>query len=252
MSNAAAKILIVEDLDEDRRLLASFLLSKGYTIFLACDGLEAFRIAKKVLPDLILMDINMPIQDGYTTMLKMQNEPELHDTPVIFITAANSPSDRVKGLEFGAADYIIKPFDFQEVALRLERHFRYFSNGNSQSHISGNSHKERLDNSLFTAACQHIEAHLATDINTNTLAHSVNTNPKRLNEAFKACANTTASEYLRRVRLTEAKRLLDESFLEISHIADRVGYSNPANFSTAFQSYWGISPSQYRKQWAEE
>lgn len=243
------KILVAEDLEEDRRLLASFLMSKGYSVYLACNGLEAFRIAKKVLPDLILMDINMPEQDGYTTMLNMQNEPELHNTPVIFITAANSPSERVKGLEFGAIDYVIKPFDFQEVALRLERHLHYRQV--APTHTRGNSHKERLENALFTAACMQISSNLAAEINSNSLAQKLNTNTKRLNEAFKACAGVTVSEHLRSERLSEAKRLLSESFLDVQDIANLVGYNNPANFSTAFQNQWGVSPSQFRKQFTE-
>lgn len=250
--NTSLKILLVEDLEEDRRLLTEFLTNRGYRIYLATDGLEAIQIAEKVQPDLILMDINMPNCDGHTAAFRIRSIPALASTPLIFLTAAVSPFERVKGLKSGAVDYITKPYDFEEVSLRLDVHLGYLAAARKQQPASADakasSHQERLDEALFQATSGRLLANLTHTPTLGQLACELRTNTKRLNAAFKSRTGKTVFEYLRDLRMQEAARLLDQSLLEIGEIAGLVGFRTAAGFTTAFREFHGMTPSDYRNQ----
>ncbi len=249
------KILLAEDRDEDRQLLGEFLMEQGYSVFLATNGNEAVSIAGKVVPDLILLDVQMPDCDGYTAAFQLRQLAVLEKTPIMFITAAATPQNRVAGLRLGAVDYITKPYDFEELALRMEIHLGYLLDSKNPAPAvlaPAQNHTQRLDQALFQAASASMQANLARDFTQAELAAELRTSSKRLNAAFKACANKTLFEYLRDLRMQEACRLLQESWLDIGAIAQKVGYGSPANFSTAFKAQTGMSPREYRNQASPE
>lgn len=249
------KILLAEDRDEDRQLLGEFLMEQGYSVFLATNGNEAVSIAGKVSPNLILLDVQMPNCDGYTAAFQLRQLATLDKTPIMFITAAATPQNRVAGLRLGAVDYITKPYDFEELALRMEIHLGYLQDSkNTPSSLlaPAQNHSQRLDQALFQTASASLQANLARDFTLTELATELRTSSKRLNAAFKACANKTLFEYLRDLRMQEACRLLLESWLDISAIAQKVGYGSPANFATAFKAQTGMSPREYRNQGTHE
>jgi two-component system phosphate regulon response regulator PhoB len=116
-----SKILIVED-DPDIRELLRFNLEKaGYTIFLAEDGEKAFTLARKHVPDIILLDLMLPGVDGLEVCRTLKKDPELQRIPIIMVTAKGEEMDRVVGLELGADDYVVKPFSLREVVLRIRK-----------------------------------------------------------------------------------------------------------------------------------
>ena len=111
------RILVVED-ERDLNLLIQKVLKKaGYTVDGCCDGEEAQLHLLGAEYDAILLDVMMPKKDGYTLVRELREQGA--DTPVLFLTARDSVSDRVKGLDLGADDYLIKPFDFDELLARI-------------------------------------------------------------------------------------------------------------------------------------
>ena len=116
------RVLIVEDDGEIRKLLASFLKSKGYLVTEAEDGREASAVLLSELFDIILMDMMMPYKSGETLIaeLKADTGSERSKTPVIVISAKSALDTRLEVLRMGADDYIIKPFDLEEVLVRIE------------------------------------------------------------------------------------------------------------------------------------
>lgn len=118
------KILVVDDLLENLRLLASLLMEEGYEVKKAPDGSMALSNVPRFRPDLILLDIMMPDIDGYEVCQQLKANPQTQDIPVIFLSALDLTFDKVKAFELGAADYINKPFHPAEVLARVKNQLK--------------------------------------------------------------------------------------------------------------------------------
>lgn len=116
------RILIVDDVPDNIRLLSRMLAEEGHQISAATSGHEALELAGICLPDLILLDIMMPEMDGYEVIAALKADPLLCDIPVIFITALADAENETHGLSLGAVDYISKPFQEAVVRLRVRTH----------------------------------------------------------------------------------------------------------------------------------
>jgi CheY-like chemotaxis protein len=119
-SEMSGNILIVDDLPENLQLLSDLLITLGYTVRSVTNGRMALRTAKIKPPDVILLDIKMPEMDGYQVCQALKADEELRDIPVIFISALDDVFDKVKAFWSGGVDYISKPFQSEEVVVRLE------------------------------------------------------------------------------------------------------------------------------------
>ena len=119
MSNK--KILIVEDDENIRELLRLYLEREGYTVIEAENGVEGIKQWKSEKPDMLLLDVMMPVMDGWTVCKEIRAES---DVPIIMLTAKGETADRVSGLEMGADDYIVKPLEMPEVIARVRAVFR--------------------------------------------------------------------------------------------------------------------------------
>lgn len=118
------KILVVDDLLENLRLLASLLMAEGYEVKRAPDGSMALSNVPRFQPDLILLDIMMPDMDGYEVCQRLKANPQTQDIPIIFLSALDLTFDKVKAFEVGAADYINKPFHPAEVLARVKNQLK--------------------------------------------------------------------------------------------------------------------------------
>jgi two-component system cell cycle response regulator len=115
-------VLVVDDLPDNVNLLVRILTQQGYTVPTARDGAQAIDYAQSSLPDLILLDINLPGLDGYETCRCLKQDERTCDIPIIFISAMDSIAEKVKAFQSGGVDYILKPFDFEEVQARVRTH----------------------------------------------------------------------------------------------------------------------------------
>ncbi|GAA6618711.1 response regulator [Scytonema sp. NUACC26] len=118
-SNKLATILIVDDTPHNIQVLSAMLESQGYQVKKAISGQFALQGVKLAQPDLILLDVYMPEMSGYDVCQKLKSMPETKDIPVIFISASDNVSDKVKAFEVGGVDYIIKPFQAEEILVRV-------------------------------------------------------------------------------------------------------------------------------------
>ncbi len=112
-------VLIVDDLPQNLEVLGNTLKQKGLHIAIATSGAQAFKVAERKMPDLVLLDIAMPGMDGYEVCEKLKSCPATKDIPVIFLTAKTETEDIIKGFEVGAVDYITKPFKTSELMARV-------------------------------------------------------------------------------------------------------------------------------------
>lgn len=117
-----AKILIIDDVPENLRLLMALLSSSGFKVATAIDGQTALESLKKVNPDLVLLDIMLPDMDGYEVCRRLKADPETAEIPVIFISALGESLDKVKAFDVGGIDYISKPFQDDVVLMRIQTH----------------------------------------------------------------------------------------------------------------------------------
>ena len=122
MSGVSAKILVVDDTPSNSQSLAATLKPAGYQVLVATNGQQALDVMAKVRPDLILLDIMMPVMDGFEACVNIKANAEWHDIPIIFLTAKTETADLVKGFELGAVDYVNKPFNAHELMARVHTH----------------------------------------------------------------------------------------------------------------------------------
>jgi len=116
------QVLIVDDIPSNLNFLSEVLHEEGIGIMLATNGKDAIEIARQKLPDLILLDIAMPVMDGYEVCASLKEDPVTCDITVIYLTARTEPEDILKGFETGAVDYILKPFNAAELIARVKTH----------------------------------------------------------------------------------------------------------------------------------
>lgn len=116
----AKKILIVDDEEKNFKLISAILKNYGYAFETARNGLEALEKTKEVSPDLIFMDILMPMMDGYEACRRLKEDPSTQRIPVVMVTATRDWDSRIKGLDAGANDFLTKPVDRVELILRIK------------------------------------------------------------------------------------------------------------------------------------
>lgn len=242
-------ILIVDDEEADRMLLASYLQRQGCQTSYAVDGIDGIEKARVLQPDLILMDSEMPRCNGRDACKVLTTDPSTKAIPIVFISGMTASEQRVRGLLAGAVDYINKPFEFDEVKLRLVIHLKNRAPVIASSLMSADTFTppESKHDILFHRARGYLLASLHCTLPMAELEALTCSNSKLLNRAFKMCAGVTVYEYLREERMKEARTLLQKTQLAVQDIAYEIGFTDSANFSTAFKEKFGLSPREFRQ-----
>ena len=137
MADAKSKILIVEDDLDVAEMLNAYFRVQGYEVFTVNWGEDGVRAAQTVLPDLLILDIRLPDIDGYEVARRVRTDRRTSEIPIIFLTEKRERIDRLQGFEVGADDYITKPFDVQELRLRVRNALKRVSQGSLTNPVSG-------------------------------------------------------------------------------------------------------------------
>jgi two-component system cell cycle response regulator DivK len=116
------KILVIEDNEQNLYLIRYILEDCDYEVFSAADGKEGIALAGSLLPDLILLDIQLPIMNGYTVARHLRENPDLADTPIVAVTSYAMPGDKEKAMEAGCSGYIEKPIDPDTFDKQVEKY----------------------------------------------------------------------------------------------------------------------------------
>lgn len=122
MGGGSKKILLVDDHRTVLRLLETILRLRGFEVVYARDGLEGIEIARRELPDLIMLDVMMPKLDGFKACRQLKEDPLTRDIPVIFLTARLEETDAETGRQAGGAEFLNKPFKSQQIVALLDRY----------------------------------------------------------------------------------------------------------------------------------
>jgi len=243
---AGAHILVVDDCPNEIQLLIGILRASRCRISVAFDGAQAYSRAQLIAPDLILMDVRMPRMDGFTACRLLAANPATQAIPILILTAHGELDDRIRGLEIGAMDYIVKPFEPAEVVARIRNHLKKRMRKRLDEHLP--ALPDGPDASLVRAAAAVLLRDLRKAPTVEDLARLVGTHEKRLSRAFRDNLGQTAGEYIRDIRLKTAQRFLLDTPMAISDIAEEIGFSTAGNFATAFRERFNMTPSDWRRQ----
>lgn len=168
MSEAKGTILVVEDDVDLAEMLTAYFRAQGYDVFSANWGEDAVNLCRSQHPDLVILDIRLPDIDGFEVARRLRASQRTQDIPIIFLTEKRERADRLQGLEIGADDYITKPFDIQELRLRVRNALRRVTQGSLTNPVTnlpeGALIDERLalcleedDWALLLVALDHLE-----------------------------------------------------------------------------------------------
>lgn len=149
MTETKSTILIVEDDTDIADLLGAYFSVQGYQVLTAYNGEDALRACSRKPPDLVILDIRLPDIDGYQVARRLRASHRTGDTPIIFLTEKRARAERLQGLEIGAEDYITKPFDIQELRLRVRNALRRCTQGSLTNPITGLPEGRLVDECLL-------------------------------------------------------------------------------------------------------
>ncbi len=245
-------VLIVED-STDTRNFISDLLQHDYTILSSPTADEGIEYAFKNMPDLIVSDLMMPGMDGLEFCRRIKTDWRTSHIPVILLTAKATDESKLEGLETGADDYILKPFRFEELAVRIKNlieqrkhlHEKFSKDINLQPKIiSGNSIDEEFLNRVIDTTQKNIGNNNFTS---EKLAEELFVSKRQLHRKLLAITGQGPGEFIRIMRLKKAAQMLLEKKLSVTQIAYEVGFESPAQFSRAFKKQFDSLPSDFHK-----
>ncbi len=246
-------ILIVEDHPQVSEYIKDNLKDE-YRIIQAFDGNRGLAMAEEFIPDLIISDIMMPGIDGYSFCTKIKNNEKTSHIPVILLTARADITDRIKGLDTGADDFLVKPFNAKELAVRvrnlIKSRIALREKFSSNSIIRpGEITVSPFDEDFMQRMLKLVEENIAVPgFSVEDLAREAGMSQSQMHRKFKAVINTPANHFIRSVRMNRAMTLLQEGAGNISEVAYMIGYDDPGYFSKSFQKFYGKPPSAILKK----
>ena len=243
------EVLIIDDNNDIRTYLRT-VLSESYNVSEASDGKSGLELARRIVPDIILSDIMMPIMDGLEFCQELKTDKAISHIPVILLTARNLDEQRAEGYEHGADAYIAKPFSLRLLLSRIENLIesrkklsQVLSKGVEDDEI-GNLSNE-TDRSFLKQLRKIIQENLAnSDLSVEQIGDEIGLSRVQLYRKVKALTGYSPVEMLRKARLTRARHLLRTTEKTVSEVAYAVGFSTPSYFSKCYKDEFGESPKK--------
>jgi signal transduction histidine kinase/DNA-binding response OmpR family regulator len=243
---------------EDNRDLQNYLirhLQEPYRLIVAGTGTDAWRIVQAEIPDLVICDVMMPGMDGLQLCRKIRECPETDYIPVLMLTARDTLDDRVKGLDYGADDYLSKPFEIAELKARirntLQSRIKLRTRITADLALSAAKDMEGAVESadtLFLRRVYDVIREHAQDMefSVELLARELAVSRMHLYRRLRAIAGKSPADLLMEYRLERSAQLLAARAGTISEIAYGVGFKSVSHFTRRFREKFGRTPTDYR------
>jgi len=219
----------------------------------ASDGTAGIEKAREMIPDLIISDVMMPRIDGYELCRTLKNDERTSHIPVILLTAKAASENKIEGLQTGADDYLIKPFEPKELVARVDNLIEQRGQLRKKFSVGvvlkpGEVAVTSLDDALLKRIMKAVEKNISKeDYSVDELAHEVFLSQRHLERKLLALTNLTPAEFMRHMRLQRAYELLEKKAGSVAEIAFQVGFSNPSYFSSCFHKRFGFPPSEIQR-----
>lgn len=243
------EVLIIDDNIDIRTYLRS-VLSEKYNVSEAADGKAGLELARKIVPDIVLSDIMMPVMDGLAFCQQLKTDKAISHIPVILLTARSLDEQRAEGYEHGADAYLSKPFSLRLLFSRIDN---LIQSRKKLSKLFSNSDEndafEKLSNETdktFAAQLRKIIQDNLSDneFNVERIGDEIGLSRVQLYRKVKALTGYSPVEMLRKARLTRARHLLQTTERTVSEVAYAVGFSTPSYFSKCYKDEFGESPKK--------
>lgn len=258
---AKPEILVIDDNDDVRSYLKSILRGR-YHVMESANGKDGLALARKMVPDVVVCDVMMPVMDGLEVTRALKTHTETSHIPVILLTARTLDEQMTEGYETGADSYITKPFSSKVLLARIgnllqnrERLRQLFAKGETAEFGRGMETKAPeasarplmgdRDTRFIANLRAIIQASLSDpDLNVERIGEEVGLSRVQLYRKVKALTGRSPVELLRTARLLRGKKLLETTGQSISEVAYAVGFTSPSYFTKCFKDEFGASPSE--------
>ncbi|WP_139956906.1 two-component regulator propeller domain-containing protein [Flavicella sediminum] len=250
-SRSKLPVLLIVDDNEDIRSFVKQVLGEEYYIYEAENGKQGLEVANKVLPNVIVTDLMMPIMDGVELCEKLKTAQETSHIPVVMLTAKLSQEWEIEGLKTGADGYIRKPFDMELLRLKLSNILK------NRAELRKRFNREitlqpnevtvtSADEKFLQNAIKIVEEHMAdSEFSVEMLVKEMCLSRSNLYLKLKEITGLSSSEFIRNIRLKRAMQLIESSDLSIKEIMYNTGFSTGSYFSKCFKKQFGVIPSKY-------
>lgn len=250
---------------EDEDLLRNHLIKKIENLHLplklegsADNGLDGLELAERVSPDLVFLDIMMPVMDGLELAERIHER--FPETRMVIVTGYSDFEFARKAIRFGVSEYMLKPIDVKELEAMLDRILERMKRNEQlrnaayqkeaalrQIATAGNREK-RSKEEIADLVEQFLDIHFREEISLSELAERAGFSLDYLSRLFKRYKNESPSRYLTKLRIAEAKELLKANpEIGVREVGELVGYPDPYYFSRVFKEQTSLYPSEYRK-----
>lgn len=249
----APVLLIVED-NQDLRAYISLHLKNEYTCIEAGNGKEGLGFAFELIPDLIISDLMMPVMNGMKMCWELKNDPRTSHIPIIMLTARAEWQSKAVGLEIGADDYLIKPFDTRELKARIKNLIaqRIKLREKFRQDILTLALEKTLllpKDQLLQKITEILRENIPNaDFNADKMSDELNMSKRQLYRKVKAVSGYAPNELLRNIRLKEAATLFDHGENNVARVMYDVGFNNQSYFTKCFNKQYRMNPSVYIKR----
>ncbi|MCB9265423.1 MAG: helix-turn-helix domain-containing protein [Lewinellaceae bacterium] len=253
-----APLALLADDQQDVLSYLSIALSPHYQLITAKDGKEALEKALETVPDIIISDVMMPKMDGIELCAALRADERTSHIPIILLTAKADVASRIEGLEKGADAYIPKPFNKEELLVRM-RKLLELRNALKKNYLAAAGIEDGKDapepqellaseDAFVQKVRQSVIDHLDDfDFNVQALCYELHLSPSQLQRKLSALTGLSPVKFIRHLRLNQAKMLLHNPELSITSIAFDTGFNDPDYFSRVFRQEFGKTPTEYRE-----
>ncbi len=257
------QVLLIEDNPDVVRYLHA-CLENDYQLQIAWNGREGIDKAIASVPDLIICDVMMPEKDGYEVCETLKNDERSSHIPIILLTAKADADSRLEGLRCGADAYMAKPFDKDELRVRiqnllnlrqkLQQHYLSGTNGRADKIPETQLSEEVKKEAAFVQKARAIvEKHLDdSSFSMVELCHEMAMSRSQLHRKLSALTGLSPNPFIRHLRLEKARQLLADTDFTVAEVAYRTGFNDPDYFARVFSKLYDKTPSEHREMARKE
>ena len=251
IANEDAPILLIVDDNQDIRNYVSSIFESSFTIHTAGNGKEGWQLAEELVPDVVVSDVMMPKEDGFSLAQRIKESELTAHIPVLLLTAKTEDESKLKGAEAGADAYLTKPFSSKllkatvknllDTRRKLQQRFAQEVILKPKD-ISVSSTDEQFLNRLQKVMDKEMTK---PDFSSEGFSKAVGVSRMQLHRKLKALTGQTTSEFIRSQRIKAAAQLIKTEKISFAEVGYTVGFNDPSYFARCFKQEMGVSPSEY-------